>query len=70
MFAFVTGAPAPLALRERNPGGSGLQIAADDESYPLRANTLEAEFGVSVYTRTNGVVLFAGDSTYTTPTFS
>ena len=70
MFAFVAGAPKPLVLRERNPGSSGLTIAAEDEAYPLRAQTLEAEFGVGVWTRTNGAVLYTGGTSYVAPTIT
>lgn len=71
MFCFVAGAPKPLCLRERRAGSSGLQIAAEDESYPLRAQTLEAEFGVSVWTRTNGAVLYTGGTgTYVAPSIT
>lgn len=71
MFAFVQGAPKPLVLRERESGSSGLMIAAEDEAYPLRAQTLEAEFGVGVWTRTNGAVLYTGGAgTYVSPTIS
>ncbi|MEO5859172.1 MAG: hypothetical protein ABIR33_09515 [Pyrinomonadaceae bacterium] len=68
MFAFVQGAPKPLVLRERTAGSSGLMIAAEDEAYPLRAKTLEAEFGVGVWTRTNGAVLYVGGTSYVIPT--
>lgn len=70
MFAWVQGAPKPLVLRERNPGTSGLQIAAEDEAYPLRAQTVEAEFGVGVWTRTNGVSLYVGGTSYVSPTIT
>jgi hypothetical protein len=70
MFAFVQGAPKPLVLRERTAGSSGLQIAAEDEAYPLRARTLEAEFGVGVWTRTNGAVLYTGNTSYSAPTIT
>jgi len=70
MFAYINGAPKPLVLRERNPGSSGLQIAAEDEAYPLRAQTLEAEFGVGVWTRTNGAVLYTGGTSYVSPTIT
>lgn len=70
MFIYVDGAPKPLVMRERVAGGSGLQIAAEDEAYPLRARTLEAEFGVGVYTRTNGAVLYTGGTSYVTPTIT
>lgn len=70
LFVFMKGAPKPLVMRERNPGDSGLQIVADDEAYPLRARTLESEFGLGVYTRTNGAVLYAGDTTYAMPSIA
>lgn len=58
LFAYVDGAPAPLVMRTRPGNTGGLELVADDEHYPLRARTLESEFGVSVWTRTNGAVLF------------
>lgn len=70
MFVFVKGAPKPLVIRERTPGSSGLMLAADDEAYPLRAQTLEAEFGVGVWNRTNGAVLYTGGTSYVNPTIS
>ncbi len=70
MFAFVAGIQAPLVLRERQAGGGGLQLVADDEYYPLRAQTLEAEFGVAVFNRTNGAALFSGGTTYIAPVIS
>ncbi len=70
MFAWVSGAPKPLVMRERTAGASGLTLAAEDEAYPLRARTVEAEFGIGVYTRTNGSILFTGGTVYVTPTFT
>lgn len=67
---FVKGAPKPLVFRERTAGGGNLQLAADDESYPLRARTMEAEFGVGVWTRTNGSVLYWGGTSYVEPTIT
>jgi hypothetical protein len=69
-FLFMRGAPAPLVLRERAPGGANLQLAADDESHPLRARTMEAEFGVGVWNRTNGSVLYWGGTSYAEPVIS
>lgn len=69
MFAYVDGAPRPLAYRTRN-GGGGLELVADDERHPLRARSYEREFGISVWTRTNGAVLFTGGASYTMPTLS
>jgi hypothetical protein len=70
MFTFVMGAPAPLVYRTREAGGGGLVVAAEDEHYPLRARTLESEFGFGVWTRTNGAVLYVGGTTYTAPTIA
>lgn len=70
MFAYNTEAPKPLVLRERMAGGAGLQIAAEDEAYPLRARTLEAEFGFGVWTRSNGAVLYTGGTSYVIPTIT
>lgn len=67
MFVFMRGAPKPLVMRERNAGAGGLQLVADDEAYPLRARTLESEFGFGVFTRTNGAVLYANGLTYVQP---
>lgn len=60
----------PLVFRTRSgqPTGLGaLQIAADHEHYPLRAQHLEREYGIGVYTRTNGAVLYNGGATYAVP---
>lgn len=70
MFAWIQGAPPPLVLREREAGSSALQIAAEDEAYPLRARTLEAEFGIGVWNRTNGAVLYTGGTSYSAPTIT
>lgn len=70
MFVFVKGAPKPLVMRERAAGLGGLQLVAEDEAYPLRARTLESEFGFGVYTRTNGAVLFTNGTTYAMPTIA
>jgi len=70
MFVFMKGAPKPLVMRERTPGAGGLQIVADDEAYPLRARTMESEFGFGVFTRTNGTVLQTTATTYAMPTIA
>lgn len=62
----------PLAYRQRTVEAlQGLRIAAQNSAYPLIAQFLEAEFGVGVWTRTKGAVLFidAGGS-YVDPTIS
>jgi hypothetical protein len=57
LFAFLDGAPKPLCVRERRLGTMGLVVAAEDEEYPLRARTMENEYGVGVWNRVNGAVL-------------
>jgi hypothetical protein len=69
-FCYVDGAPPPLAFRVRNAQSNGLIIAADDESHPLRAQTMEREYGVAVWNRTNGAVLYTANSTYAAPTLN
>lgn len=70
MFAYMQGAPKPLVLRERMNNSSGLRIMADNEQFPLRANTMAREMGIGVWNRPNGAVLdtHTGSGTYTTPT--
>jgi hypothetical protein len=70
LFAWVAGAPPPLAFRIRNPQADALVIAADDEVHPLRAQSMEREFGVGVWTRTNGAALYTGNATYASPTIT
>jgi hypothetical protein len=56
--------------REGNAALDALQIVADDEKYPLRAQTMEREFGVSVWAREKAAVLYTGGGSYVTPTFT
>lgn len=73
LFGYVQGAPPPLRLREKRVGSSNLQVLAEDENYPLRAETMGADFGVGVFQRTNGAVLYIdtgnGDA-YVSPTIT
>ncbi len=74
LFAFDARTTAkPLAFRTRTgaPTGLGaLAIAADHEHYPLRAQHMEREYGISVYTRTAGAVLYVGSASYVAPVFN
>lgn len=71
LFAWVRGAPVPLVLRTRNAGSGNLELVYDDEAHPLRARGYEREFGVSVWTRTNGAALFVtGTGAYAAPTLT
>lgn len=69
LFCYLRGQPVPLAMRVRLAGGGNLEIAAEDEAHPLRARVLEREFGIGVWNRTNGAVLYTGGATYVAPTF-
>jgi len=68
IFAFVNGAPKPLAFRTRNPGGGDLSLIYENETHPLRARSFEREMGVGVYNRVNGAVLYVSGAAYVSPT--
>ena len=65
----MRGAPKPLVMRTPTMGGGGLRIMAANEQFPLRAETMQREFGIGVWNRSNGAVLdtTTGAGTYTTP---
>ncbi len=68
IFAYVQGQPAPLVMRVPTFGGlDTLALMAEDERYPLRARTYERQFGIGVWNRTNGAVLYTGGGAYTAP---
>lgn len=71
-FAWDAGdARKPLAYRQRdNQALQGLRIAATFSSHPLVAQFMEAEYGIGVWTRTNGAVLYFASGTYADPTIS
>jgi hypothetical protein len=61
----------PLVVRERAAGGANLSLAAEDEAYPLRCRTLDAEFGVAPWNRTAAAVLFiTAGGVYVMPTIT
>jgi hypothetical protein len=72
MFAWDDSDPnKPLAYRQREQQTlQGLRIAATLNTHPLYAQYMEAEFGVGVWTRTNGAVLYFGGGGYVNPTIS
>jgi hypothetical protein len=72
LFAWMDGAPPPLVMRvpANGLGGGDLYLEADDESYPLRAQFFGRYFGFGVWERTNGAVLYAGNTVYAAPTLS
>jgi len=55
----------PLAFRQRTATSlQGLRIAGEIETFPLQAQYMEAEFGIGVWTRTNGAVLYTASDTW------
>lgn len=69
-FAWVRGAAGKvLARRIRNADRGGLRLVADDEKYPLRAQTREREHGLAVWNRVGGAVNYSNGGSYVTPTF-
>ena len=71
-FTWDAGSPKkPLKLRQRTATSlQGLRVAAELSSYPLHAKYMEDEYGIGVYTRTNGAVLEFDNGTYQDPTIS
>ncbi len=71
-FAWDSADPnKPLAFRQRAQANlQGLRIAAENADYPLYAKFMEAEFGIAVWTRTNGAVLKTDNATWADPTIS
>lgn len=60
----------PLVIRTRTGGAPTLEIAAQIDTFPLQAEYMESEFGVGVWTRTNGAVLYFGGGAYVDPTIT
>lgn len=73
LFCFIQGGPAPIVMRTRRAGSGNLELAYEDEAYPLRARGYEREAGWAIWNRTNGAVLFvdAGSAgAYVAPTIT
>ena len=61
----------PLCFRQSNTDGlQGLRIPATYEAFPIHAEYMQAEFGVGVWTRTNGACLKFNNATYSDPTIT
>lgn len=69
-FAWDAASPnKPFAFRQRTQQTlQGLRLAAENSSHPLIAQYLEAEFGIGVWTRTNGAFLYFGAGAWADPT--
>lgn len=70
VLAYIAGGRLkPLVMRTRN-GASSLEIAAEIVDYPLQAKYMEAEYGVGVWNRTAGGVLYFANAVYADPTIA
>ncbi len=71
-LAWDAGAPEkPLVFRQREATSlQGLRIASTLRTYPLVAQYMEAEFGIGVWSRTNGSILYFASGTWADPTIS
>lgn len=69
IFAWVKGQPPPLVMRvPAFDVPADLRLIADEGRHPLHARSYERQFGVGVWNRTNGAVLYTASGTYATPT--
>jgi hypothetical protein len=67
-FCWDTASPPPLVVRQRTATSmQGLRIAATNDAFPLHAQFFEAEFGIAVWNRTNGAMLYSNAASYTDP---
>jgi hypothetical protein len=59
----------PLVHRTRagSTGMGELRLVAENEQYPLRAETMEREFGVSVWGREQAAILYTANAVYAAP---
>lgn len=65
------GANKPLCYRQRESTAlQGLRLAGEIDSFPLRAQYLEDEYGFGVWNRTNGAVHYFGGGAYVIPTIT
>jgi hypothetical protein len=61
----------PLVFRQQSVGAlQGLRLAASIPDHPLYVDFMEAYFGVGVWTRTNGAVLYVGGGAWADPTIA
>lgn len=70
LLAVVVGPQKPLAWRTRRADSGGFGLDYDNESFPLRAREYGREFGIGVWNRVNGAVLYVGGTSYTDPTIT
>jgi len=72
MLAWRLGGPKTLVMRRRNANAGNLRIAAEYDTYPLRARALEREVGMGVWNRDTAAILYVDSGAagaYVAPTF-
>ena len=71
IFVWDAASEKPLVIRQREGESmQGLRIVGENDAFPLHARYMEAEFGVAVWNRTNGAVLYFANATYADPTIT
>jgi hypothetical protein len=70
LFAYNAMAPKSLRYRYDPAYGDGLQLIFDNPDYPLRSRGYRRIFGVGVWNRINGAVLYVGGTSYANPTLT
>lgn len=70
-YMYGAGITAPVAARTRDGQGLGnLELVADWDQYPLRANIWRRDLGFAVQNRISAAVLYFGGTTYSDPVLS
>lgn len=65
VFIWDAAGPKPLRFRQRAETTlQGLRLKAVNRAFPLEAEFFLAEYGISVWNRTNGSVLYIANATY------
>ncbi len=70
LFCWNRTAPKPLCYRYDSDYGDGLQLVYDNPSYPLLSRAYRRIFGLGVWNRINGAVLYGGNTSYADPTIT
>lgn len=68
MYCYIDGTQKPLVMRVPDVGERGLHLEYDDEVHPLRARVVTHEYGLGVWNRMAGAVLYTASGTYAAPT--
>lgn len=66
-LTFDLDGPKPLVIREMVAGSMNLNLIAEIDIHPLRVQNSESIFGVGVWSRINGAMLYFAGGAYTDP---